>query len=317
MTMKKIIITILTVIGLKASAQEVNLPTYFNHLMDNPFLISSSYAGIGTQVQLRVNGISQWVGVKDSPDTQSVTFEARLKDQIGGGLTIFNDKNGFTKQMGAKGSVAYHLTIDDFNRTFLSFAMEASYTQFSIDTKDFMSPDIENLPNVSDGTVNFGFSTLYRYQGFAISFNVANILDKTMNNIKTKEPLKLRSYSVYPVYTHVINPDYELEPSVFVEYFENAGRARSDFNIKLRRKIRKGYIWGGLSYSMINEEKFTSSTLSPLFGLKTNNFYIAYGIGIGLNKISEFNQGTHMITLGFDFEKEQSLTRCTQKTGLF
>ncbi|PIE99436.1 MAG: hypothetical protein CR961_00610 [Polaribacter sp.] len=282
-------------------------------------MISSSYAGIGTQVQLRVNGISQWVGVKDSPDTQSVTLEARLKDQIGGGLTIFNDKNGFTKQMGAKGSVAYHLTLSDFDRAFLSFSLEASYTQFSIDTKDFTTtPDkIETLPNTSNGTVNFGFSTLYRYQGFAISFNVANILDKTMTKVKTKEPLKLRSYSLYPVYTHVINPDYELEPSVFVEYFESDGRIRSDFNIKLRRKIHKGYVWGGLSYSMVNEEKFTSNTISPLLGLKTNNFYVAYGIAFGLNQISEFNRGTHMITLGFDFEKTQSLIRCTQKIGLF
>ena len=70
--MRKIFITLsILICSVKLVAQEVNLPQYISHMADNPFLISPSYAGIGTGLQIRLNGVSQWIGVDDAPDTQS------------------------------------------------------------------------------------------------------------------------------------------------------------------------------------------------------------------------------------------------------
>lgn len=313
--MKKYLILILLLISFRVAAQEVDLPQYVNHMADNPFLISPAYAGIGAGLQIRLNGISQWVGVKDAPDTQSITVEARLADRFGGGLTIFNDSNGNTTQQGVRLSLASHLTLSDLHDSFLSFGLSYSFIQFGIDTDN--NNTTEPLPNLNLNSSNFNISMLYRFERFAISANLVNLLDKDVNNVTSGEPEILRRYSLYSLYTFKLNRVTELEPSIFVEYFEGSGRSRTDLNAKLRRRINDGYIWGGISYTFLNDQFGTPNSVAPMAGVKKGNLYFSYGFSIATNKIVGFNYGTHMITLGFDYDRLPSLARCTQKMMIF
>jgi len=88
-------------------------------------------------------------------------------------------------------------------------------------------------------------------------------------------------------------------------------------NLKLRKRTNNGYIWVGVSYNFLNDQFLKPNSVAPIVGLKRNNFYVSYGFGINTNKIQNFNVGSHMITLGFDFEKRQSLARFTQKYYIF
>ncbi|WP_435262335.1 PorP/SprF family type IX secretion system membrane protein [Tenacibaculum sp. nBUS_03] len=315
--MKKILLTISIIIcSVRLVAQEVELPQYVSHLADNPFLISPTYAGIGSGLQIRLNGVSQWIGVEGAPDTQSVTIEARLADRFGGGLTIFNDKNGFTSQQGAKLSLASHLTLSDFHDSFLSFSLSYSYTQFGIDTSQ--NNGSQSLPTRSVGNSNFDVGMLYRYERFSIAANVANLLDKKVRDFNSSEPKVLRKYTIYSsLIFDKISRNFELEPSALVEYREFDKRSRTDLNIKARKGIRDGYVWAGLSYTFLNDQFFVPNAIAPLFGLKKSNFYASYGFSINVNKTQDFNYGTHMITIGFDYERRPSLARCTQKMMIF
>lgn len=315
--MKKILLTISIIIcSVRLVAQEVELPQYVSHLADNPFLISPTYAGIGSGLQIRLNGVSQWIGVEGAPDTQSVTIEARLADRFGGGLTIFNDKNGFTSQQGAKLSLASHLTLSDFHDSFLSFSLSYSYTQFGIDTSQ--NNGSQSLPTRSVGNSNFDVGMLYRYERFSIAANVANLLDKKVRDFNSSEPKVLRKYTIYSSFIFdKISRNFELEPSALVEYREFDKRSRTDLNIKARKGIRDGYVWAGLSYTFLNDQFFVPNAIAPLFGLKKSNFYASYGFSINVNKTQDFNYGTHMITIGFDYERRPSLARCTQKMMIF
>lgn len=321
--MKKYIVILILLINVKVTAQEINLPQYVNHMADNPFIISPAYAGIGTELQVRLNGISQWIGVKESPDTQSLTVEARIADRFGGGIAIFNDKNGYTSQKGAKLSLASHLTLSNFHDSFLSFGLTYSFIQFennvenpiSFSSTSFGDPILNSRKPINSS--NFDLSMLYRYERFAISANVSNLLDKDVKNFDTNEPKVLRRYSLYSSINYKVRNDVELEPSVFIEYFEATGRSRTDMNAKLRKRIGEGYIWGGVSYSFLNDQFFTPNSIAPLFGIKKENFYVSYGFSINPNRTLEFSYGTHMITLGFDYERRPSLARCTQKMMMF
>lgn len=316
--MKKIII-ILSIIfsSVKLSAQEIEMPLYVSHLADNPFLISPTYAGIGPGLQLRLNGVSQWIGVKDAPNTQSLTIEARLADTFGGGLSVFNDSNGYTTHKGAKLSFASHLTLSDFHDSFLSFALSYSFIQFGIDTSNNNSGETDT-PNIQEFHSNFDVGLLYRYEKFSITANVVNLLNRNIKNFRTGDPEELRKYTVFTSYIlSKISRNYELEPSILYEYREATGRSKTDLNIKARKGIRDGYVWAGLSYTFLNDQFFEPNALSPLFGLKKNNFYMSYGFSINMNELQDFNYGTHMITLGFDYERRPSLARCTQKMIMF
>lgn len=314
--MKKILIVLMIVLGARATAQEVNLPQYINHMADNPFLISAAYAGIGTGLQLRLNGVSQWLGVKNAPNTQSLSFEMRVAERFGAGLQLFNDKNGFTTQRGIKLSGASHLTLSDIIDSFLSFGITYNYIQFAIDTNN-SNVDL-SLPNRSEGVSNFDVSILYRLSAFAISFNASNLVGKDVRNFQFGEPKTLRRYTLHSSYIFTkIKRGFELEPSVFVEHFEADNRSRTDMNIKGRWKVKDGYLWAGLSYTFLNDQFFKPNAVSPLLGLKRGKFYLAYGLSVNTNEVIGFNYGTHMITLGIDFERKQGLARCTNKMYIF
>jgi len=313
--MKNIVTVLLLLVVMRVSSQEVDLPQYINHMADNPFIISPAYAGIGAGLQIRLNGVSQWLGVKDAPDTQSLTVEARLAERFGGGITLFNDENGFTSQKGARLSLASHLTLSDLYDSFLSLGLSYSFIQFGINTEQNNTGQV--VPNRVLNSSNFDISLLYRFGRFAISGNLVNLLDKKIDDFATGEPTVLRRYSIYSNYNFRINRNTEFEPSAFFEYFESDGRSRTDLNVKLRRRIRDGYVWGGLSYTFLNDQFFQPNALAPLFGIKKNKLYLSYGFSITTNEILGFNSGTHMITLGFDYDQRPSLARCTRKMMKF
>ena len=315
--MKRIFL-IVTFIGymVQSFAQEVSLPQYVSHLADNPFLISPTYAGIGTGLQIRLNGVSQWIGVKEAPDTQSLTVESRIADTFGSGVTIFNDKNGYTSQRGARLSLAKHLTLSYFHNSFLSFALSYSFTQFGINTS--YNTSSQKVSNRTFGSSNFDLGMLYRYERFSISTNVFNLLNRKIEDFESGEPKVLRQYNVFSSYVFTrISRKIQVEPSIFIEYREFDKRSRTDLNLKARRGVRDGYVWTGLSYTFLNDQLFEPNAIAPLFGFKKDIFYASYGFSINMNNTQNFNYGTHMITLGFDYEKRPSLARCTQKMIIF
>ena len=68
--MRNIILTLLLIFLVSTTkGQELTIPQFSQYLADNPFVMSPTYAGIGDHVKIRINGLSQWVGIKDAPDT--------------------------------------------------------------------------------------------------------------------------------------------------------------------------------------------------------------------------------------------------------
>lgn len=302
-------------LGIKVAAQEYNIPEYINHLSDNPFLISPAYAGIGSSLQIRLNGVSQWVGVDNAPNTQSIVVETRLAERFGGGVTIFNDSNGFTSQQGARISFASHLTLSDLHDSFLSFGLSYSFIQFGQDTSEVNINDDATTRSINAS--NFDISMLYRFERFAISVNARNLLDRKVNNFRSGEPEILRQYTAYALYTFKISRDVEFEPSLFVRYFESDGRSKTDLNVKLRKSISNGYVWAGASVTLLNDQVALPNDFTPLIGIKKNNLYFSYGYGIDTNELVTFSGGSHSITLGFDYDRRPSLARCTQQLYIF
>lgn len=300
------------------NAQEVNLPQYLNYMGDNPFAITPAYVGIGSGLRIRLNGLSQWVGIKNAPQTQSLSIENRIGEQFGGGLVVFKDSNGNTSQQGVKLTFASHLILSEINESFLSFGLTYSYIQFNINAFNFQDLDGGLANNFNLGTSNFGVSFLYRFNNYSVSLNASNLLDKDDRFFTSGEPLQLRKYSFFNSYVFTrFSGDIEFEPSVFVEYFESDKRSRTDINMKIRKKTNNGYIWAGVSYNFLNDQFLKPNTIAPLVGLKKGNFYASYGFGINTNITQNFNAGSHMITLGFDFVRRQSAARCTQKYFMF
>ena len=61
--MKKIFLLLILFTVSVVRSQELAIPTFTQYLADNPFIISPAYAGIGDHVKIRLNGLTQWVGI--------------------------------------------------------------------------------------------------------------------------------------------------------------------------------------------------------------------------------------------------------------
>lgn len=311
--MKNIFKIIVSLVMVNSFAQELTIPTYTQYLGDNPYVISPAYAGIGDNIKIRVNGLTQWVGLKNAPDNQSIAVDGRLGQRSGLGVFLYNDRNGNTFQKGGKVSFAHHLILDYYDNQYLSFGMSFVMNQFYIDITQFdptYDPITTNNRDLNNYNIDLGL--LYRKQNFYFAANVTNLLKKNTEKFIIKEPNILRNFSAYTGYIVKGNSsDIEIEPSVFFQYFQNDRRSSTDVNVKVRFMDFENYYWAGISYRFLNDQFFTPLNIGPMVGLKKNNFYFAYSYQITTNALSTYNSGTHMVTLGYDIFQGLSNCPCT------
>lgn len=310
----KLIICLVLLYAFQLKAQELTLPQLSQYLADNPFVISPTYAGVGDHIKVRLNGLTQWVGIEDAPDTQSLAADGRLGNRSGVGFLLYNDSNGETKQRGARVSFAHHLTLDKYDDEFLSFGISYNFNQFRIDIENFQNPD----PGVTDDRAttnhNFDIGVLYRYDKFYFSANASNLLNKDLTKFNPiSEPNALRNYYVYSGYRYTKNKNskLEIEPSIFFQWFESDGRSVTDLNTKFRFYDFEDYYYVGVTYRFLNDQIGDPLYIAPLIGLKKSNFYFGYSYQIILNEILGFSTGTHVITIGVDLFQGLSNCRCT------
>ncbi|WP_136667165.1 type IX secretion system membrane protein PorP/SprF [Flavobacterium sp. H122] len=314
---KKLFVALVLTACTSGIAQELHLPAATQYLADNPFTLSPTYAGIGDNARIRVNGFFQWVGIKDAPDNQAVYGDFRVLNQSGVGLHFYNDKNGDTRQQGGKVSFAHHIILDYPSKQYLSFGMSYNFNNFRIETENIDTPDSDITNDRYTSNNNFDVGLLYRKDRFYAAFNASNLLSKDIKKfVLDPEPSLLRNYQLYTGYVFRSNREsrVEIEPSAFIQYFESDNRSSTDINIKYRRidYQRTGYFWLGATYRFLNDQPMRPLTLGPMFGLKKSGLYLGYSYQITLNELSGYNTGSHMITLGWDFFQGISNCPCTQ-----
>lgn len=295
--------------------QELTIPQLSQYLSDNPFVMSPAFAGIGNYVKVRMNGLTQWVGIKDAPDTQSLSADVRLGNRSGIGMVIYNDSNGETKQRGGKVSFAHHLTMDKYEAQYLSLALSFNLNQFRIDIENFeANNDMAIVNDRASSNPNFDLGTLYRKGGFYLSLNVANILNKDFEKFNPIfEPNTLRSYYLYTGYQYRKHKrdNFEIEPSIFFQYFENDGRSITDINTKFKWFDFLDYYYAGITYRFLNDQFGTPLYVAPVIGLKKGDFYFGYSYQVIMNEILGYSSGTHVVTLGIDLFQGISNCSCT------
>lgn len=296
-------------------SQELTIPQLSQYIADNPFIMAPTYAGIGDHIKVRLNGLTQWVGIEDAPDTQTLAADARVGNRSGIGMLLYNDSNGETKQRGSRISFAHHLTLNRYDDIFLSFGISYNFNQFRIDVENF-TPVNGQLPTDDRATTNHNFDigVLYRYDKFYFSVNASNLLNKDLTQFNPVfEPNTLRNYYVFTGYSFMKNKNskLEVEPSVFFQYFENDGRSVTDLNAKFRFHDFEDYYYLGLTYRFLNDQLGEPLYIAPIAGLKKNNFYFGYSYQVITNEILGYSTGTHVLTVGMDLFQGLSNCRCT------
>jgi len=317
--MKKTIKFLLIIIAFQGYGQELNLPVFTQYLADNDFVVSPTFAGIGNNFRVRLNGLSQWVGIKNAPQNQALYADIRIASRSGAGFSAYNDRNGNTRQQGLKFSFAHHLILDDKTEQYLSLGISYNINMFRIAIEDFETtyenPIID--PAVTDDRSivnhNFDIGALYRFRNFWLSANANNLIAKDIDSYSAIEPNSLLNLQFYSGYTIKGSNYSDFEPSVFIQYFTSDGRSSTDLNFKYRKyNSRNDFYWVGVSYRFLNDQVMQPLNIGPMAGLKKSFFYVAYAYQVTLNDLTGYNSGTHAITIGFDILQSLSECPCTE-----
>lgn len=289
------------------TVSQETMPIYMDYLSDNVFLLHPSAAGVGNTSKLRFSARQQWMGVPNAPALQSVSFHGRPNEysNVGYGIILFNDKNGFHSQKGIQGTYSYHLKLDDgrlFNQ--LSFGLAFTLVQNQLDQRSFTGdlPGVISQVVESTGYYNADFSLAYHLGGFSSYFTVKNLLLTAKNNLNQSEPLNMKNFIFSGGYYFGEENYIQLEPSIMVQFKEGTGERIADFNMKAYKTISETRIWAALAFrkSFDSNAVENSQYISPIIGVNYNKFMFSYTYTKQVNDVVLIDSGFHQVTLGID-----------------
>lgn len=294
------------------------IAVYTDYLTDNYYLIHPSMAGASNCAKLRGTGRQQWAGQSDAPSLQTLSFNTSLGQDAksGVGMIIFNDKNGYHSQTGAKLTYAHHLL---FSRTkadlnMLSFGLSTAFVQSRLDESKFLTfdPIIVGGIQQRDSYFNIDMGASYQYLDFYTHLTVKNVISNQRREIYSKgiESDNLRKYLWTAGATFGNEEKVMFEPSVLFQLTEQTGEKTIDINAKLYKGLEFGKLWGGLSYrSSFEGAQYVSSGtvgtqrlqyVTPFVGLNVKQFMFAYSYNQVIGNVKFDNAGYHQITIGLN-----------------
>jgi type IX secretion system PorP/SprF family membrane protein len=297
----------------QVSFSQEGIAIYSDYLSDNLYLIHPSMAGAANCSKLRLTGRQQWFGNDRAPALQTASFNARIGEQSGAGIILFNDENGFHSQRGFKVTYAHHIMFSrsDVDLNQLSFGINAGMVQSQLDQSDFEGFDpIINQAIQRDAYFNVDIGASYNYLEFFTHFTVKNVLASKRDIYTEAESDNLRKYILSAGYVFGDSDRLQWEPSFLFQLTDQTQEKLIDLNLKLYKELDFGRLWGGLSYrrsfdatQYLDGGRFQTQSLqylTPIVGVNFRNFVFAYTYSHLVGDIRFDQSGFHQITLGFN-----------------
>ncbi len=293
--MKKYTVILLVLLGIQIDSytQQIVMNSQY---MINSFVLNPAAAGTKTYAPLVIGARRQWMGIKEAPVSQHLSYHTSLSKNIGVGGMVFNDVAGPMRRSGLLGAVSTQIETTKYTR--ISFALAGSLNQFMIDREQLIteeSGDNTVLNYTSNRLIpDLGFGVKWygdRYQVGLSGFNLVqsnvdltNIVTAVTNNLE--RTFYLNGSYIIPLGKY--SPLITLEPSAVMRYMINAP---FQFDLNLRAIYNKR-LWFGASY------RFRESIVA-MIGFSTAKLGISYSYDYSLSALTEYNSGSHeiMITL--------------------
>lgn len=269
-----------------------------NQYILNPLTINPAYAGNRGALNIAAFYRKQWVGIKGSPSTMTLSADAPFLDnKLGLGITISNDRIGVTRENRFNTTYSYKIDIKD---GVLSLGLGAGIVTTNTAWSDLVVLDEEDQFYLIDSRVfvvpDFSFGIYYTYHNYFAGFSIPKLLGYKFNFDKNKYTLKVDmgqyNYMFNTGYLFTLNSKVKILPSTLVS-FTPGSKLLYDINTHV---ILFDRLWAGLSYS-------SSKSITALLQFAVNKqFRIAYTYDFDFSKIMKYSSGSHEIMLRYEFK---------------
>jgi len=299
------------------SFSQEGIAVYADYLSDNLYLLHPSMAGAANCAKIRLTARQQWFDQSDAPQLQTLSFNTAVGTNSGIGAIVFNDKNGYHSQTGAKLTYAHHIRFSrsDYDLNQLSFGMSAGLVQSRLDETEFepdFDPIIDGGMKQKDSYFNVDVGASYNYLDFFAHFTVKNAIASKRDLYTDIESDNLRKYLFSVGYVFGFNDALQWEPSILFQAVDQTKEKTIDVNLKLYKEMDFGRLWGGLSYRRSLDgaqyqavagggiEEQHLQYITPILGINYKNFMFSYTYSYLTGDVKFDNTGFHQITIGLN-----------------
>ncbi len=297
----------------------------FTKYMFNSLVFNPAYAGSTDYLSVGILHRHQWWGIEGAPLTQSLTVHTPVKERIGVGLSIVNDRIGSRSSTGANLIYAYKV---QFGTGKLSLALQAGAMNWRADWGDLKYKDPKNtdevykVDNPNLWLPNFGAGLYYFTDRFYVGFSVPHLLKADLRKEVGANLTKWAKW--YPHFyitggaaIPITGSSLVFKPSLLIKsvgLFSNFSSnsdalnsvgAPTEFDIDLSF-LFYNKLWLGVSFRSAIEAMFGDRS-----SVDSGDFWISYvlsnGLRIGaaydytLTPLQEQARGSYEIMIGYDF----------------
>lgn len=316
--MKKIFLTILfNLLCLCLFAQQ---NAQFGQYMFNGLYINPAYAGYKEELYMQAFVRAQWAGIQGAPQTLSLSVDAAVKEEsLGLGLLVSKDKIGAQNSLNLSGNFAYRIKLDHTATNILAFGVGIGIVQMGLngsllnptETGDNRIPTGYESRTVPDIRAGVHYSNQKLFVGFSANNLLTQYLPVFRNNnllsIAAKPHFYLTAGMLFPM-----DNDFTFKPTFLIKDDLN-GPTSLDLNAFLL--IREKF-WLGAAYrtsvklypkpALPNDLRARSAVGLITEFFVRNNLRVGYGYDYSLNKLGNYDYGSHEISIGYYLQTAKS-----------
>ncbi len=298
----------------------------FTKYMFNSLAFNPAFAGSPEYMQVRLLYRNQWWGIEGAPTTQSLSVHSPVKERIGLGMNLINDKIGATGSTTANFSYAYRMP---FGNGKLSIGLQAGFSNWRADWNDLRFKDPASTDqSFSDMTpnhwlFNFGTGVFYYAPKYYIGISVPHLYNNDLRrDVAEGVEVWAKQYRHYYFTAGAALPlrgdALIFKPSILIKSVglfgdftpasSNPSRvgAPTEFDLDASLLFYNA-LWVGLSVRGAFEAKifggdssFDSADIWIAYYLP-NGYRIGAAYDYTISDLQEFARGSFEIMLGYDF----------------
>ncbi len=285
-------IVLMLLVPCKTEGQRVMMLSQYMH---NRYSINSAFAGSRDGLSVFGAFREQWMDMPGSPQAQLLTAHMPLRNlNMALGIQAFNETIARSSQSGLSFSYTYRTRVS--SNTWMGFSLSGGFSAFSASWSEIPIEDPEDPlfgTNESSMGPQAGFGWSIYNQRFFGGFSIPQFFSHNFSNLdKTTFDLNHADYMLMGGYLFETGAQLQFQPSLMLRYNPEK-TLPSDFSATI---IYNRMIWGGLTWR-------TNNDVVALAGLQLlPQLRIAYSFDYSLDDIGRFNQGSHEISIQYDFK---------------
>ncbi len=290
--MKKLIVLVISFFSFSGFAQQ---DAIYNQYLFNPFAINPAYAGSREAINTTLISRSQWVGLDGAPNTQTLGLSSPANQKnLAWGVNLLRDKLGPTNNLFAAGTIAYRLHL---NQGTLNFGLRGGIYNSVFDNGILNFREENDIldDNVRTSSVvpTFDFGLYYYTDRFFAGLSITHLNQQRFNfdQLDNQEYFLRRHVFISTGYVYKTKKNILIKPSMLIKYSAPTG-LNVDFNLNA--------LFNEIAWIGFGVRNFSNLIFLTDINI-TDYLRIGYSYDLTLSKLKNFNNGSHEILIGFDF----------------